>query len=272
MAPSTESAISLDVTNSDGEPNLRDNATLADSPFNGAIGKEYSMLRLICPAAADMSRQVGAFVRDWRTDGARCDAKRLETIEIGCGTGITTSALLAARDDLRITAIDIAPAMLAQARDNLALQIRAGRVEFIESDALAFLRDLGSASVDVVASGYAFHNFEQEYRRHAVAEVFRVLRPGGVFVNGDRFAVEDTQEQLRIVQEEIKHFFATFRELDRIDLLEQWIEHLVSDESPDHVMRFGAWLQHCKAVGFSPVIVHDRYQNNAVISAQKPLP
>ena len=111
------------------------------SAFEGPIGDEYALLRLICPAAADMSRQVGAFVRQWQRPAAGADRSgRLEVLEIGCGTGITSCALLNARDDLVITAVDIAPAMLAQARVNLAEAVGQGRIKLVESDALDFLR------------------------------------------------------------------------------------------------------------------------------------
>jgi tRNA (cmo5U34)-methyltransferase len=239
-------------------------------PFNGLLGEEYAMLQLICPAAADMSRHVGMFVRRWNGESRRSGAP-LEVVEIGCGTGITTLTLLSARDDLSITAVDIAPAMLAQARNSLASWVAEGRVRLVESDVLLFLGGVTSDSVDLVASGYAFHNFEQDYRRQTIAEVYRVLKPGGVFVNGDRYALDDTLAHLRVIQDEVRHFCATFTKLGRLDLLEQWIVHLFSDESPDHVMPLTPALQSYRDAGFSPVAVHVRALNNAVVSADKPL-
>ncbi len=250
---------------------MSDTAFANHTAFDGPIGDEYTMLRLICPAAADMSRQVGAFVRGWQRPDAVNQTEPLEVLEIGCGTGITSCALLDARNDLVITAVDIAPAMLAQARVNLAGALGRGRIRLVENDALDFLRGLESDSVDLVASGYALHNFEQSYRQQAVREVLRVLKPGGVLVNGDRYALDDTLEHLNVVQDEVRQFFKVFRELDRLNLLEQWIVHLYSDESPDHVMRLGAALADYQSAGFDPVTVHDRHQNNALVSAQKPV-
>lgn len=239
------------------------------SPFDGLIGEEYAMLRLICPAAAEMSRHVGDFVGRWPA-AAKPGSEPLQVLEIGCGTGITTLALLAARDDQRITAVDIAPAMLTQAREQLDPWVREGRVRLVESDALAYLRQLENGSFDLIASGYAFHNFRQDYRRQAINEVYRVLRPGGVFINGDRYARDDTLEHLQVIQDEVRHFFATFTRLGRLDLLEQWIVHLFSDESPDHVMPLASALQSYRDAGFSPVTVHERCANNALVSAEKP--
>jgi len=253
------------------ESSHRGLASGAESHFAGQIGEEYNMLRLICPAAGDISRRVGEFLKVW-SSGSVPPGVPLRVVEIGCGTGITTSELLSARDDQLLTAVDIEPTMLSQARRNLADWISSGRVSLVEGDALSFLRRVETASVDVVASAYAFHNFLEHYRRQVVVQVYRVLKPGGVFVNGDRYALDDASEQTRLIQEEVKHYFATFSTMQRYDLLEQWVVHLFSDESPDHVMRLEPALQSYREAGFVAVAVHDRYQNNALVTAEKPGP
>ena len=55
---------------------------------------------------------------------------------IGAGQIGGTLALLAARDDLTLIAIDAAAKMLDQARASLADYVAAGRVDFREADAL----------------------------------------------------------------------------------------------------------------------------------------
>jgi ubiquinone/menaquinone biosynthesis C-methylase UbiE len=237
--------------------------------FSGPIGAEYEMLKLICPAAADMSRQVGALLAGWQQPGTGAE-RPLKVLEIGCGTGITTAALLHARADTEITAVDIAAPMLAQAKGNLTAWSDAGRLYFVETDALCFVKGLPMDSVDVVASGYAFHNFLDDYRCEIVREVHRVLCPGGVLINGDRYALDDSIEQTRVIQDELRQYFRVFAELKRPDLLEDWTLHLFSDEAPEHVMRLEPALALYRDVGFDPVRVLERYDNNAVVSAEKP--
>ena len=241
----------------------------SEQAFSGRIGQEYEMLNLICPAAADISRKVGAFVRAWQPPESVA-GRRLTVVEIGCGTGITTSALLQARGDTEITGVDIAGAMLAQAEANLATWMGLGRLRLLECDALSFVAGLSAHSVDIVASAYAFHNFLDEYRARFIGEVFRVLRPGGLLINGDRYALDDAQEQTRVVQDELREYFRVFSELRRPDLLQDWILHLFSDEAPERVMRLQSALTLYRNTGFDPVRVHDRYRNNAVVSAEKP--
>jgi methylase of polypeptide subunit release factors len=114
--------------------------------FSGLIGAEYEMLKLICPAAAEMSEKVGRFVSTWKPAEL---ARPLQAFEIGCGTGLTTLALLDARDDVVIKAVDNEPSMLDQARKNLARWVEQGRLQLIEADALAGLKERRSRRVEL---------------------------------------------------------------------------------------------------------------------------
>lgn len=239
-------------------------ASKAERLFSGLIGAEYDMLKLICPDAPRISQQVGAFLADWKP------GRPLRVFEIGCGSGITTLALLLAREDAEIQAVDNEPVMLDQARVHLAEWVDRGRLKLVEADALSGLKAEADASVDVVASGYAMHNFLEGYRREALKEIFRVLKPGGVFVNGDRYALDDTLEHTRLTQAEARHWFKTFAALNRYDLLENWIVHLFSDESHDHIMRLGPAVEYMTQLGFEAVQPVYRHGVNTLLVAVKP--
>jgi tRNA (cmo5U34)-methyltransferase len=246
----------------------RSNDARPERLFSGQIGAEYEMLKLIVPAAVETSRRVAENVAtlEQGPDGT------VRAIEIGCGTGITTRALLEARDDLDLTSLDNEPTMLGQARENLAPFIAAGRLRLVEADALSALGALPTESIDLVASAYTTHNFLDSYRILVLAEIFRVLRPGGTFVNGDRFALDDSLAQTRFTQTEAKHYFDVFGGLGRYDMLEQWIIHLFSDESADRLMRLGPALEQMRKIGFAQVDVVFREDVNTLLAARKPAP
>lgn len=239
----------------------------AEHLFRGPIADEYDMLKQICPSAAEMSRRVGEFIGNWIPAYPHA---HLNLLEIGCGTGITTAHLLAYRDRIEIVSIDNAPAMLTQARQNLAEALEKGQLRLIENDALSYLQGIPSGSVDIVASAYALHNFQNGYRWRVFEEILRVLKPGGLFINGDRYAVDDASEHLRNTQEEVKGYFRVFLEMNRPDLLEQWIVHLFSDESEDHIMRLQLALDAMGEIGFLDITTHFRDGVNALVSAIKP--
>ncbi len=242
----------------------RPHQTLQDNLFTGKIGAEYDFLRLMCPNHVLLAKRVGEVV------GAFRPAAALKGFEIGCGTGISTLALLAARDNLHLIAVDSAAKMLDQARASLSDFVASGRVDFRQADALAALKALPEASVDVVASNYAIHNFSQTYRAQVLAEVYRVVTPGGLFVNGDRYAMDDRAAHLADTQAMVREWFRLFKQLDRLDLLEDWIVHLYSDESPDHIMYFKPALEQLASLGFAPVEVEFREGVDTLVKAAKP--
>lgn len=237
-----------------------------DAMFSGVIGQDYEMLKLVCPCAAEMSRLVGAEV------GEYCKAQTgpQSVLELGGGTGITTLSILSSDERLTILSVDNEPVMQNQARQNLQAWMDIGRLTFSLDDALTALKAMPEDSVDIVASAYTLHNFETNYRRNVIQEVFRVLRPGGRFVNGDRYALDDVSAQTRNTQREVAGYFKVFTEINRLDLLEHWIIHLFSDESENHIMRESIALQQMTAVGFANIALKVRHDVNALVLADKP--
>lgn len=92
-------------------------------------------------------------------------------LDVGCGTGVV--AITAARRGATVTGMDLTPALLSRAKENA--ELAAVSVEFQEGDVEDL--PLADASFDFVLSQFG-HMFGP--RPHiAVAEMLRVLRPGG---------------------------------------------------------------------------------------------
>ncbi len=236
-----------------------------DALFSGVIGKEYELLKLICPLMTEMSRLVGAAVRKVSKKQGK-----LNVVELGGGTGITSLALLTARDDLQLISIDNEPTMQDQAKQNLKAWHDQGRIIFNGQDALAALQAMPSNSADIVATAYTLHNFHNDYRAAVIHAIYSVLKPGGQFINGDRYALDDVSQHTRITQEEVSGYFKVLIEINRLDLLEHWIVHLFSDESENHVMRESSALAQLQASGFADIQLTHRMAVNALVMALKP--
>ena len=93
-------------------------------------------------------------------------------LEIGCGTGALTSAILAGAAPRSILSIDQSAGFIAHARE----AIKDGRARFEVADALKLPAEAGS--IDVLASALVF-NFIPD-RPSALAEMQRVLKPDGL--------------------------------------------------------------------------------------------
>lgn len=139
----------------------------------------------LVPARYDLLNRLmtlGLDVR-WRRLAAReCLSKRPGRIlDLGCGTG--DMALELARrggDKVAIAGADFSEAMLAAARTKAA--DRGLSVSWVDADATAL--PFPDSSFDAVALAFSFRNltWRNPARERHLAEILRVLRPGGIMV------------------------------------------------------------------------------------------
>ena len=236
-----------------------------DNVFMGVLGENYQTIKLICPLAAQMSYLVGDTVKDY----AKSHHEKLNIVEIGGGTGITTLSILLAADNLVVSSIDNALTMQQQAQKSLKSWAEQGKVNFIENDALNALKAVADNSVDIVASAYTLHNFEHPYRTSLISEIFRILKKGGKFINGDRYGLDDISTHTAMIQKEIAGYFKVLTAEKKPELLEHWITHLFSDEAENKVMRETVSIEQLKKAGFVEVKLSQRTEVNALVTAIK---
>ncbi len=102
-------------------------------------------------------------------------------LELGCGTGTALRALagrLAGRG--RLVGLDLSPRMLAQARRKLERAGLAEHLELYQGDAVAV--PLADGAFDAVFTAFTLELFDTPQIPKVLAEVHRLLRPGGRFV------------------------------------------------------------------------------------------
>jgi len=236
-----------------------------EAMFSGVIGQEYDTLKLICPLAARMSQLVGEAVAEFCVQ----KTSEVKVLELGGGTGITSLSLLLANEAVTILSVDSEPTMQNQAKQSLKEWADQGRISFDGRDALSVLKGLDSDSLDIVASAYTLHNFLDSYRAEVMHEIYRVLKTGGQFINGDRYGLDDISTHTRVIQQEVSGYFKALVAINKLDVLEHWIVHLFSDESENHVMRESFSLQQLSDVGFINVGLTHRCEVNALVKASK---
>jgi ubiquinone/menaquinone biosynthesis C-methylase UbiE len=101
-------------------------------------------------------------------------------LDIGAGTGLL--ALAAAPRVARVIAIDESPAMCRYLEDKLS-RSQIANAQILQNNATDL--PLADGAVDVVLSNYCFHHLCDADKLRALAEVMRVLRPGGRLVFAD---------------------------------------------------------------------------------------
>ncbi|MCK5026765.1 MAG: class I SAM-dependent methyltransferase, partial [Nanoarchaeota archaeon] len=156
---------------------------MEEKRFSGKIGEEYELFRLACPHFQELENTLGRIIREQFQDKS---FEEIKVLEIGCGSGYTTLIILNSNNRTRIVAVDNESVMIEQAKEILNEFVENNRVELIEGDALEFLKKQDSDSFEVFASGFTLHNFTKNYRGKVIKEIYRVLKPEGIFVNADK--------------------------------------------------------------------------------------
>jgi len=152
-------------------------ATNPDGSFNFPVGRDFALAVGYPAETLDASPEaaVRSFAGVTYYHGRTILRPGEMVLDLGCGAGL--DAILAARTvgpTGRVVAVDSAPEMVALASANAAAAgVANARVERAAVEALP----LPDGSVDVAQANGVF-NLSPEKAR-AVAEVWRVLRPGG---------------------------------------------------------------------------------------------
>lgn len=175
--------------------------------------------------------QQGAYIMDREERfAAMLDAvetslgREFTMIDLACGPGAITRRVIDRFPEARVIAVDLDPLLVAIAR---AVHGDAGgRVQWVEASLLDAtwpsqlgLAELGVPQVDAVLSTTAIHWL----RAGDIVDLYRTLagliRPGGVFANGDQMRFEPTKATITRLADERR---ATHRARAFADGAESW--------------------------------------------------
>jgi ubiquinone/menaquinone biosynthesis C-methylase UbiE len=234
--------------------------------FRGKISADYELVMQGIPHLSAIDEQLVSAIRAYTP---AIPAPRLNVLEIGCGSGRATTRFLSSRPDVKLVAIDNEPEMLAQAEQNLRNEIKQHKLELVQNDALAYLQSVGDSCFDIVASVMALHNFERSYRSRVLREIHRVLKPGGLFINGDKYPPDDPAEFYRMLPLHLAPFFDVLGPAGRADLLREVVMHELADLAPNRVMKENESLRETSEIGFSGCQFTGRTYYDAVFHGHK---
>lgn len=114
------------------------------------------------------------------------DQRSVTLADVGCGTGRFLYEVKRNWPRLDVTGLDLSPAYLEKTARTLR---RWGRVTCRRGAAEDM--PLADASQDIVTASYLFHELPPKVRRDVMAEIARVVKPGGLFVLIDALQAGD---------------------------------------------------------------------------------
>jgi ubiquinone/menaquinone biosynthesis C-methylase UbiE len=150
---------------------------------------------------------------------------RPRILDVGCGTGRTLQQIARALPEAELLGIDLSPFYVEVARSMCAAEVMVGNGEAIP---------LPDADVDAVVSVFVFHELPRRARRRVIADMVRVLRPGGVCVLLDSVQREDARDFAYFVErfgrEMHEPFYRDYLEDDLARAMSDAGLQVVSDE------------------------------------------
>jgi len=130
-------------------------------------------------------RNVLAILADLATAFA---ARECSFLDLGCGSGDVTAAILKRRPNASVFMADFSDEMIRIARHRFRANARVRVVKHNLDTGVP--EGLRPGQFDAVVSCFATHHVQPDNRPKLYRDVRRVLHPDGVFVNGDRFVGE----------------------------------------------------------------------------------
>lgn len=186
-------------------------------------------------------------------------------LDVGAGTGLLT--LAAASCAGQVIALDISPAMCLHLQDKLE-RLRVHNVEVLVANATRL--PLADASLDVVISNYCFHHLADPDKRLALAEIERVLRPGGRLVFADmmfQLSVLDHRDRtviLGLIKRMLRRGPAGLMRIARNATR-------IAARRWEHPARVQWWQDALPAAGFVDVAVRPLDHEGGIATARKPV-
>lgn len=140
---------------------------------------------------------VGRIQRMYAEVAARVP-QRAAVLDVGCGTGGVTAALLAPapQSGRQVTGVDRSASMLAVAERKLAAPLAAGQVTLRQVAITGLEREFGAASFDAVVCCLVLSELTATEERYALDVFCRLLRPGGTLVLADEVAPASAARRL----------------------------------------------------------------------------
>lgn len=214
-----------------------------DARFSESLGgSEYEDLLLALDFYNEFQAETGRALQAYITEHCQ-GLDVIKVLEAGPGTGITTLELLKADSRVRVTSVDNEPKMHDAVRIRFdKIEDLKERVSFVLGDILQFLESCEDGSFDAFASVNTLHNFTPDFRRKVIDLITKKLKPGGVFINGDKYARkgEDHQKDFDAEIKNYEKFETVAVEAEKAGDLEQakhfrtireeWIHHADEDE------------------------------------------
>lgn len=182
--------------------------------------------------------------------------KKIDIIDLGCGTGTISHAIQQQYGEAKFTLVDIAENMLKIAEQKLGKNCT-----YINSDFNSFDFD---KQYDVIVSSLALHHLETDSDKQLFYnKIYKALKDGGVFINGDVIKAQTDKFQDTFIEKWVAYMN---RSVDIKEINEKWLPNYYAEDRPIPLM---SHLEMLKNAGFKDIDVVWKYYGFSVYKGGK---
>ena len=205
------------------------------------VFEQWSMYDAVVQADYMAHNELVATLSTWA--GKRTEPLRI--IDLGCGDAwLATHAFLDANVEA-YHGVDVSDSAAELAREHTV--IWQGKAGVTAGNLADFLHNVPDASANVVLASYSIHHFSSEAKVALIADIYRVLAPGGTFLWIDAVRREDESRDAYI--DRLTHEMQNDWTALTPDQRENACTHVRESDFPET----GHWmLDHTRAAGFEP--------------------
>lgn len=188
-----------------------------------------------------------------------CDKEAsIQVLDLGCGTGSVSKAILEKYPNAKFTILDISKEMLNIAGNKI------GSKSIYKSICRDFYELNLEKKYDVVASSLALHHLiTNEDKKEFYSKIFNMLKPNGIFLNADVVLGSNEHFQNNNMEKWVLYMNKSF---SINDITSNWLVKYKNEDKPARLIDQIKWLED---IGFSDVDVIWKHYNFAVYGGLK---
>ena len=199
--------------------------------FSEKQKKQYNLLEEVYGNYTSFQKEIKPIIQDFRKD------EKINILEIGFGTGITTEIIQSARNSSNYILIAVDNDFYMK---NILInnnRINKSLIKIISAEIINYLKNYEGEPFDLVVSGFTIHNFSSKDREQLYELLYANMSKNSLFVNADKYSQNNEEDRLKSLKYRIdKYVEYAMKYPEYNEVISEWVEHYVRDQSPTYTM------------------------------------
>ncbi len=236
--------------------------------YKGKLNEEYELIMRAWPFEKELRQTLSDVIIQY----VKSAQNTISVLELGSGSGESTAYILNALksqgllSNIKYVSVDNDSSVIEKQKN--LLKGYSDMLSIHAEEALHYLKRIPDNNFNIVTSSWFLHNFKQPRRKEILKQIFRILKPNGLFATMDKYVPDDSVEADILFDEQIERFKIYERE-GHPELREAMTAHEIEDRSPDMIMIVSDSIKMMEGIGFKDSHEVKRYLRDVIFVAKK---